>query len=96
MLTRDEICKAVVNVAQKHAIEKIFLFGSYARGDATEKSDCDLRIVGGNIHDLLDIAQVMVDLEEVLGKEIDLILTDSIVDEVFFISIQEDEVLVYG
>jgi len=96
MLTQEEIRKAVQPVAQKHAIEQVYLFGSYARGDATEKSDCDFRIVGGNIHDLLDMAQVMVDLEEVLGKEIDLVLTNSIEDEVFFNSIKEDEVLVYG
>jgi len=96
MLTQDEIRKAVQPVAQKHAIEQVYLFGSYARGDATEKSDCDFRIVGGKIHDLYDYAEVMLDLEEALGKEIDLVETDAITDEDFFNSIKEDEVLVYG
>jgi len=96
MLTHEEIRKAVQPIAQKHAIQQVYLFGSYARGDATEKSDCDFRIVGGNIHDLYDMASVMLDLEEALGKEVDLVLTDGSEDEVFYNSMKEDEVLVYG
>jgi len=96
MLTQEEIRKAVQPIAQKHEIQQVYLFGSYARGDATEKSDCDFRIVGGNIKDLYDMASVMLDLEEALGKEVDLVLTDGIEDEVFYNSMKEDEVLVYG
>ena len=40
MLTQDEIREAVRTVASKYNIENVYLFGSYARGDATEDSDC--------------------------------------------------------
>jgi len=96
MLTHSEICQAASTVAQKYGIEQVYLFGSYARGDATEKSDCDFRIVGGNIQDLYDKIDIMLALEEALGKKIDLVLTKNIDDEAFFNSIKEDEIRVYG
>jgi len=96
MLTQEEIRQAATTVAQKYGIEQVYLFGSYARGDATENSDCDFRIVGGNIQDLYDKIDIMLALEESLGKKIDLVLTKNIDDEVFFNSLKEDEIRVYG
>ncbi len=42
MLTVDELKKKILPVAKKHNIEEIYLFGSYARGEATIDSDIDL------------------------------------------------------
>ena len=42
--TVDEITAAVKPIAEKYGIDKVWLFGSYARGEATEKSDVDLLI----------------------------------------------------
>ena len=41
----QEICE----LAQKHQIEKVILFGSRARGDYKRASDIDLAVKGGNI-----------------------------------------------
>ena len=39
----DAKLKAVVsNLAQQYGAERVYLFGSYARGDATETSDIDI------------------------------------------------------
>ena len=95
MLTQENIRTAIQAIAIKHGIEQFFLFGSYARGDATETSDCDFRIVGGNIRDLYDIADLRLDLEEVLGTKIDLILTKNM-SEVFYNKIKDEEVQIYG
>ena len=38
----DEIRKIVTPIAKQHGVDKVFLFGSYARGDATPASDVDL------------------------------------------------------
>ena len=38
----DEIRKIVAPIANQHGVDKVFLFGSYARGDATPASDVDL------------------------------------------------------
>ena len=95
MLTQDSIRAAIQAIARKHGIEQVFLFGSYARGDATETSDCDFRIVGGNIRDLYDIANLRLDLEDALGKKIDLILTKNM-SESFHNKFRNEEVQIYG
>ena len=34
--------------AKKHNVQKVFLFGSRARGTHTERSDIDIAVVGGD------------------------------------------------
>ena len=41
--TISEIQAIVTPIAQKHKLKAVYLFGSYARGTATENSDVDLR-----------------------------------------------------
>ena len=48
--------KALVEpVARRHGAQKVSVFGSYARGQATEKSDVDLHIEKGQMKTLLHI-----------------------------------------
>ena len=42
MLTHEEICKAVSEIATEFPIKQVFYFGSYAEGRQTEASDLDL------------------------------------------------------
>jgi predicted nucleotidyltransferase len=95
MLNHNEIRNAVSAVAPKYGIESVYLFGSYARGDATESSDFDLRIVGGNIRSLLDLIGLRLELEEVLGKPVDAVMADSMKDS-FYRLIKDEEVQIYG
>jgi addiction module RelB/DinJ family antitoxin len=95
ILTREKICEAVRDVALKYQIEQVYLFGSYARGDATEKSDCDFRIVGGNIRSLFDLGGLYDDLNVALGREVDIVMTKNMTKG-FYNNIKEDEVLIYG
>ncbi len=95
MLTREKIREAVKTVAPKYEIDSIYLFGSYARGDATEESDCDFRVEGGNMSGLFELGALYADLEDALGKPIDLVMTDSM-RESFYELIKDEEVLVYA
>lgn len=45
--TVDEIRQIVKKISSKYDIENAYLFGSYARGDATEQSDIDILVQGG-------------------------------------------------
>ena len=45
--TVDEIKEIVAALATQYRAERIYLFGSYARGDADTDSDIDLRIDKG-------------------------------------------------
>ena len=73
--TTEQIAAAVIPIAHKYGLKSIYLFGSYARGDATESSDIDLLvdISGTHLKSLLDLGVLYCDLEEALGKPIDLI-----------------------
>ncbi len=86
-------CSFEWELAQKYGAQRIYLFGSYARGDMTETSDIDLRIDKGQIRGL-QLAGLLLDLEEALGIPVDLIPTSSL-DANFLSAIHESEVLLY-
>lgn len=44
----DNAKKCIFELAQKHGIEKIVLFGSRARGDNRPRSDIDIAVSGGD------------------------------------------------
>lgn len=91
--TIPEIRSVVSELAQKYGAQRIFLFGSYTRGDMAPTSDIDLRIDKGSIHGL-ELSGLLLDLEDALGVPVDLIPTGSL-DEGFLASIRNDEVLLY-
>ena len=78
--TVDEIQKAVLPVAKKYGLRAVYLFGSYARGTATEDSDIALVVdtTGTEIRSLLQLAAVYNDLEDALGKPVDVITVSSL------------------
>lgn len=91
--TVDEIQKIVAALAAQYGADRIYLFGSYARGDADKDSDIDLRIDKGAVRGLL-MGGLAADLEDALGIPVDLIPTGSL-DSKFLNSISDDEVLLY-
>ena len=80
-------------IAREYGAERIYLFGSYARGDARPDSDVDLRIDRGTVRGLR-FAGLLGDLEDALGRHVDLISTNGM-DEAFRRSIAAEEVLLY-
>ena len=91
--TISEIQAVVEPLAKKYGAQRVYLFGSYARGDMTDQSDIDLRIDKGAIRGLA-FAGLLGDLEDALGTHVDLISTAGI-DNDFLREIQKDEVLLY-
>lgn len=81
--THDEIRRLILPIAEKHKLRAVYLFGSYARGEATEKSDVDLLIdtTGAEIHSLLQLAAVYCDLEDALQKRVDVITISALEQE---------------
>ena len=93
--TVDEIRKIVSPIAQKYGVAALYLFGSYARGEATVESDIDFLMDGGEIRSLYQLSAFRLDLEDALGKQIDL-LTLGHNDQVFIHNIRKDEVKIYA
>ncbi|MBL8547328.1 MAG: nucleotidyltransferase family protein [Hyphomonadaceae bacterium] len=61
-------------------VDRIALFGSYARGEATEKSDIDLVVefASGRTPDLFAFAGLKLELERHLGARVDLFTPQSL------------------
>lgn len=91
----EEIKRLVSPIAQKYGVENVFLFGSYARGEATCESDIDLRIDKGRLKGLIMLGAMYSDLEDCFDKELDLLTTGSLEND-FLQKISNEEVLVYA
>lgn len=71
--TIDEIQEKVKKTAQKYKIQQIILFGSYAKGTATEESDIDFVVHYGEYCRGLKCIEFQLELEDMLGKEVDVV-----------------------
>lgn len=71
ILTIDQIRKTCGEIFKDYSVEYCYLFGSYAKGKATEKSDVDLLVAmpvdGMKFFELIEV------LREQLKKKIDLL-----------------------
>ena len=94
MHTIEDIKKLISPIAEDYGVERVYLFGSYARGDATESSDVDIRIDSGNIKTLFKLGGFRSDLEEALKTQVD--IADEGISEHFYNQIKVDEVVIYG
>ena len=76
----EEIAARITPVAKRFNIPAVYLFGSYARQEATIDSDIDLLVdtAGTNITSLLKLGALYCALEEALEKPIDLITVSAL------------------
>ncbi|MDR7856604.1 nucleotidyltransferase domain-containing protein [Tissierella sp.] len=95
VLEIEDIKKVVNKLAIEYGVERVYLFGSYARGDASPKSDIDLRIDRGEIKGLFQLSGFYLELEDALNKKVDVVTTDSL-DSSFLELISKEEIVVYG
>jgi len=93
--TLDEIKAIAHPIAKRYGIAALYLFGSYARGEATPQSDIDFRVDRGNLVDLLELGGLFSDLEDGFGKNLD-VLTTQMLSPAFLNSIRAEEVLIYA
>ena len=91
--TINEIKQIITPIVEKYGVDAIYLFGSYAKGYATEQSDIDFRIDKGDVRGI-QFAGLNLEMEEVFKKSVDLVTTASL-DEEFRNNISREEVLLY-
>ena len=82
-------------IAIHYGVDALSLFGSYARGEADEKSDLDFLVQKGSMKGLLSYCGMIADLEDVFQCHIDLVIKNAIKDEQFLEEIGKDEVKLY-
>ena len=96
ILTIDQIIKGVCNVITKKyqdSVSLCYLFGSYAKGYATEKSDVDL-LVATNLEGFA-YAGLAEDIRTVLHKNIDLNNYSNSSSELIY-EIMKEGIKIYG
>ena len=81
-MTQDELLSQLrllkKDLSEKFGIQKIALFGSYARNEAEEKSDIDITILQIDEKDYFLRVEAKYFLESLLKKRVDLGYYDSI------------------
>ena len=93
VLSLKEIREKAIPLAKQYGVKRLYLFGSYARGEAKPTSDIDFYIEKGSVEGL-QLVSLQLDLEKALGKTVDLLTTTGM-DETFREEIQPDEILLY-
>ena len=93
--TIDEIKLRVMPIIRKYNIPAMYLFGSYAKGKATETSDVDLLIAtsdsGLRFFDLVE------SLRESLCKKVDVLTLEQLNDNTQLLNeILKDGIRIYG
>ena len=85
MLTLKQIADGISIVAQEYPIKRADLFGSYANGTNRGDSDVDLLVeFQSDRVSLLTLNQVKYRLEELLGRDVDIVhgplISDSLLE----------------
>ena len=71
---RDEILR----IAAAHGAQNVRVFGSLSRGEAGAKSDVDLLVKLEPGRSLLDLIAIKQELEDLLGREVDVVTEDAV------------------
>lgn len=69
--TLDEIRRTVAAPMSRRGVVRAGVFGSFARGDASDSSDVDFLVEFEEGRTLVDLAGLRLDLCDALGREVD-------------------------
>jgi predicted nucleotidyltransferase len=95
VFTPEELFALVKPIADKYQIREIYLFGSYARGEADEESDLDFLVYGGDKFKRTMIFAFAEELREILKKDVDVFEIHEVNQESdFYKTILKERVLV--
>jgi predicted nucleotidyltransferase len=65
--------EAILRVAAHYGASNVRVFGSVARGDGDRQSDVDFLVEMASGRSLLDLGGLLSDLEELLGRRVDVV-----------------------
>jgi len=65
--------RQIIPILNRYGVKKAGLFGSCVRGELREDSDIDILVELASALSLLDFISIKLDLEDTLGRRIDLV-----------------------
>ena len=74
----EEIRIKILPVLQCYDVVRAAIFGSFARGEMKEGSDIDILVEFKGEKSLLDLVGLKIELEERLGKKVDVLTYNSL------------------
>ena len=95
VLTIKAIKERIKPVMDKHNVKDVYLFGSYARGEATSKSDVDIYCDSGDLKTLYDEVNFKEELKNALNKEVDVVTIGSNMNDYFKKQLEEDMIKIW-
>lgn len=96
----SEVVKNMIPVIrqyfQEKPVKRVFLFGSYSRGEEDEKSDIDLLVTydDSNNISLLTICRMINELSDKLGHPVDMV-EEGRLKPFAVSSVEKDKILIY-
>jgi len=69
----EELKQKILPILQRYGVKRVGVFGSYVRGDMREDSDIDILVEIDKDMSLLDFVGLKLELEESLGRKVDLV-----------------------
>ena len=68
----------ILRLAAEHGVSNVRVFGSVARGEDDERSDVDFLVELDDGRNLLDLSGLLMDLRELLGRDVDVVTSDGL------------------
>ncbi len=69
----DQHRDVIISTAARYGVHNVRVFGSVARGEATDESDIDLLVSLESGRSLLDLGGLLFELEQILGVRVDIV-----------------------
>lgn len=92
VLTIKQIKTRIKPVLEKYNITEVYLFGSYARGEANRDSDVDIYCSSGDIKGLFQQSSFINEIKIALQKEVDVVFIGSKMHDYFKSQLEEDKI----
>ena len=95
IMSINDIKRIVRPLAEKYHISEVYVFGSYARNEATAQSDIDFLVFGGKDFKLTSVFAFAEELRRAIDKEIDVFEINEVnTDSSFYETIMKEKVKV--
>lgn len=97
-LSIETVLSAISSIAKEYpAIERAFLFGSFARGTQSSESDVDVQLIldRNERFNLRDLSRFAKRIEELTHRECDIVTADDLNDAEFAKNLEAERILAY-
>ena len=91
----EDAKETIIGFLKQHGAKKISVFGSYARGQAGQRSDIDILVSFQQPKSLLELVRIEQELSAALHIHVDL-LTEKAISPYLVDSVRNDAVVIFG